>query len=414
MEWFTEIDVFQRFTVLMHYLLGNTFFILSLTFAMKIFTNRESGLVGRAHQNFEFLILHFAFILSGMGMALTHPVSFIVFSGMLGIYLLFSIILRFILSNYKLYIVHYTFKKEVIPSLLFLLFSIPVLLYYRSQFTLPVWNQIAAWEGVTQYIIPLKDYAVTIGPTFFLAPFGLLALFFSKKSFFPKLSLTNYQLSIILLSWILSFFLLIFYSYPILTISQVRFMQNFIFIPFGILAAVGIIWLANIIKSFPRFPISLNTLYFILTTLTIVPSLPAYYRSMQLKFTIFSPNDPLMFPDKPWVEAIRWLGRNSNPDEAVITAWHAGHAIPYLGGNTVYVGHIWATIDRQKKEAKLYKFLQGQMSEEEMKEFLKETTASYLFFGYQEQFHGLKPETIPFFTKIFDNGPVQIYRMSAS
>jgi len=41
MEWFTEIDVFQRFTVLMHYLLGNMFFILSLIFMIKVFLDKK-------------------------------------------------------------------------------------------------------------------------------------------------------------------------------------------------------------------------------------------------------------------------------------------------------------------------------------------------------------------------------------
>lgn len=455
MEWFTEIDVFQRFTVLMHYLLGNMFFILSLIFMLKTFFDQKLRIRKK-----EISALPIA-ILCGMGMAITHPVSFLVFSGMMSVYLLFSIIIRFTISTSQLLvppkppgeggsiinlakgvkrIAIYQFKKEILPSFLFFIIATPVLLYYRSQFTLPVWNQIAAWEGTTQYLIPLKDYAVTIGSTFFLAPFGLLALLSKKfvKENFQKLYIArpkdnlgvNFTLyiSLILLSWILSFFILFYFSYPFLTISQVRFMQNYIFIPFGILSAIGIIWLSKLISSLlARRPVhqSLNVrgnldvggkhlgnLFMTVILLLIVGiSLPSYYRSMELKLTIFSPTDPLMFPDKTWVEAIKWLGKNSNPEDPVITAWHAGHAIPYLGGNTVYVGHFWATIDRQKKEQKLYKFLQNQMDMAEMKEFLKETTAKYLFFGYQEKFSGLKPETIPYFNKIFDNNTVQIYQI---
>lgn len=446
MEWFTEIDVFQRFTVLMHYLLGNMFFILSLIFMLKTFFDQKLRIRKKEISGLSIAIL------SGMGMAITHPVSFLVFSGMISIYLLFSTIIRFIVSASQLLvppkppgeggsiinlakgvkrIAIYQFKKEILPSFLFFIIATPVLLYYRSQFSLPVWNQIAAWEGTTQYLIPLKDYAVTIGSTFFLAPLGVIALLLSKKKFSSQLSISNYQLTIIFLSWILSFFILFYFSYPFLTISQVRFMQNYIFIPFGILAAIGIVFVSRVFSSLisnigyllaPRIPPlagegrkhsgNLSNLFVSFLLLLIIGvSIPTYYRSMQLKLTMFASNDLLMFPTRDWVGAIKWLGRNSKPEEVVITAWHAGHAIPYLGGNTVYVGHLWATIDRQKKEQKLYKFLQNQMDMAEMKEFLKETTAKYLFFGYQEKFSGLKPETIPYFSKIFDNNAVQIYKI---
>jgi len=435
MDWLTEIDVLLRFTALPHYLMGNLFFILALTFFLKLsfrsnldhldnlLAPRSPAKQDEVGGNLKNLTV---FLISGVLMSLIHPVNLVIFYSTLAVYLLFSTIIRLLISNSKFLVLSSQFKKEVIPVLLFFITTAPVLLYYKSQFSVPPWNHMAAWEGITQYILPLKEYVLAIGPIFFLAPLGLLALLFSKTSLLRLPALTtrptthnspspqiqnSLLLGLLFLSWILSFFILIFYSYPFLTISQVRFMQNFIFIPFGILGAVGIVWLANLLKSLLHLSVSLNTLFLILITLTIVPSLPTYYRSMEIKLTIFKPDDILIFPKKNWVEAIRWLGQNSNPNEVVISAYHAGHAIPYLGGNTVYVGHIWATLDRKNKEEKLYQFLKGEMTEEKAKAFLNEARASYLFFGYQEKIYGLQPEKMAFLNKIFDNTQVQIYKI---
>lgn len=400
LEWLSQIDVLQRFTVLPHYLLGNLFFILALIFLIK----------SVSANNLKNISL---FLINGILMSFVLPINTVVFYGMIIIYILFSSAVDLISSKSKSLFLVSLFKKKVIPAVLFFLATIPVLLYYKSQFNIPPWNQFPAWEGTNNFYLPLKDYALAVGPSFFLAPFGLLALLFISN-LLPKTKKPKKEVALILLSWILSFFLFVFYSYPFLTISEVRFMQNFFFIPFGILAAFGIYFLSQLLASLfsVLFKIrKLSSLFIgIFIIIILIISLPTYYRSIEFKLTIYSRDLPLVFPEKNWVEAIKWLTLNTRPEELVLAGFYGGHSIPFLSGNTVYMGHMWATLDRQKKEEKLYKFFDGKLSENEAEAFFKETRAVYLFEGYEEKMHSLKPETLPFLKKIFDNNAVQIYK----
>lgn len=412
LDWFTEIDTLQRFTVLMHYLIGNITFLLSMLFLTKAFLHQKITIL--KHQIHPIIPA----IVSGIGMALIHPANLLVFYMTISIFLLFVIVIKWSSSNFKLSSLLKLIKTLVVPFFLFGIITSPILLYYRSQFFLPVWNQISAWDNTSQYVIPIMEYGLTIGLTFFIAPIGFLVLFF-KKNDAEYSKINNQYISLLLFSWILAVFILIYFSYPFLHTSQIRFMQNFIFIPFGILSAVTISFLAQKLSLFVSYLShlrnlgNLSNIFISLSLLTIIlVSLPNYYRSMQLKFIIFNPLDGVAFPDKPWIDALNWLGKNSKPEEVVLSAWQAGHTIPYVSGNTVYSGHVWATINKKGKDEKRDRFLQNKMTLDEARNFVKETTAKYLFFGYQEKYSGLKPENYPFLEKIFDNTFVQIYKIN--
>lgn len=388
LEWLTEVDVFARFVALPHYLLGNIFFLLNVIAFFKISNDQKLSLS------------HYALlILSSVFAALIHPVAITSLCFYYAVYLFISGFLRFTLRQKILN------KKEVISFLLTVLSAAPVLLYYKYLMTIPPWNHMAAWEGVTKYNVPLSQFIGAIGPNFLLAPIGLL--FMIKDSLRGKFQISNFKFQIFLLSWILSFFLLIYFSYSFLHISEIRFMQVFIFIPFAILSGQAVIFIAKLITE-KHFYLVLGTWSLVLFLI----SLPIYIRSFKTKLFYYETSSLLAFPPKEWMKGIYWLRDNTPKSAVILSAYQGGTAIPFNSGNTVYTGHFWATLNRERKEPLRDKFLKGQMTDNEAYNFFKNEKIDYLFFGYQEASYGVKPQIYKFLKPVFGTTMVIIYKFS--
>ncbi len=427
LDWITEMDVFYRFVALPHYLLGNIFFVGGLICFLKYL--KSNGQRPTANH----YLLFGAF--SALMIALIHPVALVVFLGMLGIYLLFSNLSKIISANeFKI------FSKENLFFLVCLSVSSPVMLYYKYLFTIPPWTHMAAWEAVTQYFIPLSDFAGAIGPTFFLGIIGFFAILFclvipsdrrKSRDLFqinsvekdssapPRLRSGSVGMTIltalILFSWILSYFLLIYYSYPFLRISQVRFTQVFIFIPFGILAAEGVFVLTRffttVIPDLIGNDMRNKSAYFLVLLIffILLNALPVYYVSFLSKWYSYDNFSEIAYPYAKIVAGYNWLAKNANPNDRVLTAFLAGTQIPYLSGNTVYVGHLWATLNRVQKEKLQYKFLGNKMTETEARTFFQKNSLKYFFDDYQAASYGIRPQNYPFLRPVFSNNMVTIY-----
>ena len=386
MPWLTEMDVFYRFVALPHYLLGNIFFLGALINFIK-YTRKPIT------NNFITSNLVFGSLCSLM-LALIHPVSLVSLMALFGIYLLFHSIF--------LYICHPEFisgskwmlkqvQHDIVYFICSLTISFPIILYYKYLMTIPPWNHMAAWEGVTQYYVPLKEFALAIGPTFFLGLLGLLVLL--RK---------NYSTFLLIFSWILSFFLLIYFSYPYLHISQVRFMQVFIFIPFGVLAAEGI----KIVSSRATRRIGGG----VAILLILINAVPYYNQSLKSKYNFFTDFSPLVYPDKGTVAGYNWLRDNTNPENAVLAGFLAGTQIPYFSNNTVYVGHLWATLNRETKNQIQDRFLKNEMTVDEAGKFFKDNRIKYFFDGWQEASYGINTAKYPFLKPVFQNPSVTIFK----
>lgn len=399
LDWLTEIDPTIRNTVLPHYLLGAIFILTSLSLLLK------SGILnpGKGYSPKQFG----AAIAAGLALGFVHPVGLVTLLLLLAIYVLFSTVLSLATKlgkNYPLSIINFQFLKIPLLLLLFFLATAPVLFYFKYLMSLPPWNHMPAWEGVTQYNLPLSTYIGAIGPIFFLAPIGLAAMLSqaSKKGKFVK--------PLLLLSWPLAFFSLIYFSYPFLGISQVRFMQPPFYLPFAVLAATGIVALASWLNRLLR--LKKDIFIYPLTALVILISVPTYVQSHQGRMRMFADFSPIIYPAKDWYAGIKWLAENTHPDEVVLGAYVAGNLIPPLGGNNVYTGHQWATINREEKEARQAKFFRGKMSPEEARQFFKEGRIRYLFWGFQEASYGGDPRLYPFLTPVFSTPAVTIFAVN--
>jgi len=384
MVWLTELDVFAHFVALPHYLLGNIFFLTNVIAFLSISKRTQ--------------LKYFIICLSSVFMALIHPVSVVSLCAYYAVYLFLSTIIKFSVGARRDSPVFN--KQEIIGFLITVFSAAPILLFYKYLMTIPPWNHMAAWEGVSKYNIPLKEYIGAIGPNTLLAPIGFLFMLYNGI----KSKTTNAP--IFLLSWILSFFLLIFYSYPFLKISEVRLMQVFIFIPFAILSAYAVISVGALLRVRPK-----NNLFIILTILILfLISSPLYIKSFQTKIFYYPTNSMLAFPPIEWMKGEYYLRDNTPKESVVLAAYMGATTIPFVSGNTVYTGHTWATLDRTRKEALKEKFFRNQMTDSEALNFLKTEKIDYVFNGYQESSMGSHPEKYKFLKPVFSSSMVIIYK----
>jgi len=355
--------------------------------------------------------------------------------------------------------------KPALTVGLFILLSSPVLLYYKSQFNVIPWNHMAIWENLTSFypgIANLKKYALAIGPTFYLGVLGMLFFVLNpykilmlipvfKKGAGYKIFVENsepadktiekrfsflageyfqenfrtqtfyqsFKYFLFLISWIISFFSLIYFSYPILKISQVRFMQNPIFIPFSIFSAIAILIIVDLFSKTIVFlrlskkylTIKLFTLSFTLCAIFII-SLPTIIFSLTTKLNYYSDLSTLIYPGKKQVEAIDQLKNFTKKEDVIIAAYEASSLIPFLSGNTIYTGHLWATLNYQEKSNKTGEFFSGLYSEKDAKKFLKDGRINFVYYGYQEKSYGGNIQKYPFLKPVFESPDATIFKIN--
>ncbi len=423
LNWLTELDVFYRFVALPHYLIGNIFFLGALINLLRLLKSNSQKVLKIKNLKFKININVIYGALCSLGLALIHPVALVSLMALLGVFLLFiniiKIVSRPIILNSK-FLIQILFSKENIYFFILLFTTLPVMLWYKYLMTIPPWNHMAAWEGVTQYFVPLKEFAMAIGPTFYIGIVGIFAMLMKIQN--SKFKILNSTL--LLLSWPLSFFLLVYFSYPFLGISQVRFMQVFFFIPFAILSAEGIIFIASLVSKTLRiiFSFSLNHLKFLANSslknwfigifiiFILVNALPNYYYSLEMKYRFFTDFSPLIYPYKDTVKGYYWLRDNTDPESVVLAAFLSNTQIPYFSNNTVYVGHLWATLNRAQKEPLANKFLSNKMEEKEAWDFFRNGRIGYYFHGWQETGYGVDPNRYTFLKPVYNNPMVTIYK----
>jgi hypothetical protein len=423
--WITELGVFFRFISLPHYLLGNIFFVLSLVQFLKL---QKHGLT--LHTS------HFALlILFGLLTGSTHAVSLVFLYTTFGLFIFLKTTILISTGYFKKFnalIHHLASHFSLLIS--FIILTCPILLYFKSLLALQPWaNLSAAWEATTQYYIPPGTVIPALGPTLLLAPIGFLLLVVRRmtKNDVPP-SAEQVTAPLLLFSWPLSFFLLFYFSYPFLHISQVRFFQSYFLIALGILSAPVIVSLAQQSSLFvsryllPAFQISnfkfqikplITSVYFyclLFTSLVSLPTLPLLIQNFSFRFPFFAGFDPLIYPPKDWVAAIYWLRDHTNHNSVVLSAWQAGHAIPFMAGNYVYYGHMWGTLNLQEKMDTSAAFYRNQMTLDQAKQFLKGGNIDYVFWGYEEKsLGGTLDKYQKLLTPIFDSPAATIYQVAS-
>lgn len=112
------------------------------------------------------------------------------------------------------------------------------------------------------------------------------------------------------------------------------------------------------------------------------------------------------------VAAVEWLALHSRPADVVLCTTAEGNYIPAHSDNWVYVGHEAITSDYARKAAEVASFFGGQMSPDEMRDFLQRNRIAYIYDGPQERQLGpVDLSRQPFLRLVYSNETVSIYQV---
>jgi hypothetical protein len=124
-------------------------------------------------------------------------------------------------------------------------------------------------------------------------------------------------------------------------------------------------------------------------------------------------HDQFLYADE--LQALQWLGANTQPSEVVMSALTLGQYIPALAGNTVYLGHWAQTVDFFDKQNHVREFFQPQTSNAQRLAWLAEYDVRYVIVGRAERKLGsVAPEDLDFLQLAFETPETRIYRVSVS
>ncbi len=241
---------------------------------------------------------------------------------------------------------------------------------------------------------PLHTFMVGYGFLLLLALIGGWALFRPHRP-------DSQRQAQVLVGWVVSIFVLMFAPIPPLEAIQVRFSEG-LHIPIAMLAAHGLGLVATASTGRLSTRVWLPVL--------LVLSLSNWLMLASALWRVSVPEAPWFYTQDD-VAVMRWLDQHSQPDDVVLCLNWSGNYLPAQANLHVYVGHLYETIDYQKKVAQSEAFFGNQWSDRERQSFLQENGITWVFVGQQEAATPFRAETKPYLTQAFAQGDSALYRV---
>jgi hypothetical protein len=216
---------------------------------------------------------------------------------------------------------------------------------------------------------------------------------------------------VFLLSWVLSVAILLYSPFRF----QLRFVHG-LHITLCILAAIGLSYLWRVLRSWRMARDSRPYRRWVRRTvfsLVILATLPTNVATLANDMFFHRHADP--FPahlPKEIVDAFGWLRENTQPREIVVSSYLMGNFIPGWSGNTVFIGHWLATLDRRRKEQQVGELFSELTPDLVRKEFLRSERIRYLYHGpYERELGGFVPDDKDYLVPVYRNSLVTIFEV---
>lgn len=349
LEGITNFDVFRRLTFIPHHTLAQILTIFFFVFLYK----------GLKRDNKIFSLLAGFFLMTAI---ILNPAVLIYMSGVMA--------LAFVL------LVAVVFREKIGRLVIhFVLFSLPVFLaiiYYKfylfTAFPFDILSQNENSLGTTWSIVDTTwtatEYLGALGPAVILAMIAITSKKLEKNILY--LLLLSWAVGPIALYFIFKHF---FNSYILIF----RLFQAELFVPLGILGAMGLISLWERIKN--RF------FQLAMIGLVIAVSVPYYFISFKYQMEEMPTSSYNVYIPDETINAFSYLEKNT-PDESVVLAgYYMAEILPAYTHNRVYLSRPDLTYRYDEKIKLFTKFFSKQMTFGETEDFLKNGKISYILFG---------------------------------
>lgn len=387
LEWWYEMDVLRRVSYLPHYTL-NYITIAFLSVLMTIYSQTKN----KKYFFLINLILFLAFFI--------HPSGGVIF---LVSWLLFNLVKLFWSKNKDII----TFIKEAV--ILNVVALIPIL-YIRLITTTYPWKSLIDFDKNNRLLFSFKEYLLALGPVVITGFLGVFLVLKRKRA--DLLSLAT---------WIMAAFscLIIFKFIPYQ--SELRFIQTANHIPLAILT---IYFLSEMIKTYKNTVIkiilygyiSLIIIFGLVQTIYSIKdqTLFIYHKAVATLPLVPYPSQ-VMYPLTDFYNALKWLEKNTDRKEVVLSEITAGNYIPAYSGNFVYFGHFGETPHHQQRWQNIKLFFSGNLTGKDASDFLIKENISYIFYGPQEkEYNQIDISRYNFLKPVFQTPMVIIYKVMSN
>lgn len=266
------------------------------------------------------------------------------------------------------------------------------------------WNVYAVTEKLVPFTLTMAEYFYIMGLVF---PFAVLSL--------PYIIKSGNTFLLLLAPWVFIHPLGTFFLADLLEINKLRYFLSFYFVVFGLLAAVGIRWVADVIAKITKKNVA--PVIMILLTAFVIGSGYQTYKVMWGKHNICFCSNYLFdfgYPKKDIMDAIFWLRDNSAEDDVVLSGAFAGTLVPAFAGNRAYVTWWFRLSAPERYFPLLYdleRFYRGDMLSGEAEDYLEKNRISYVFFSDEEiNLSGGKTEvSYPNLKEVFRKNSAAVY-----
>jgi hypothetical protein len=182
-----------------------------------------------------------------------------------------------------------------------------------------------------------------------------------------------------------------------------RRLLDALFVPIGILAAVG---LTNLTARLHRA--RARRIQVILVTVCCFSS--AIVLAIALRFASGAFSEAYI-NDDAW-QAMQWLSSHHQADDRALSAPAAGQLIPGWAGVPVYVGHYSETLDYFQKIRNVSAILNPAEPDTAVQRFLAANRLTLLYWGPDEVATGFHPDDHAYLHAVYRHGAVTIYRVT--
>lgn len=112
------------------------------------------------------------------------------------------------------------------------------------------------------------------------------------------------------------------------------------------------------------------------------------------------------------VAAMKWLEKNSNPGEIILTNFYYSNILPGFTGRFVYNGHLYLSVNSREKMRKVDEFITSYDMNSRHK-FLRDNGINYLYFGKNDPYNRYLSDfgKYSFLQVIYEEDGVTIFRV---
>ncbi len=393
MYWWTAVDPIRRAAYLPHHMLAGILLIVIIITLLNFIKKQNPSLI-------------FLAILLSLPLALVHPPSILIL-----LITLPSSGIVFFLQNFKKATSIFLKPKYHMLVYLLLFWVINVILVFviASQGNSSIiWSKPFNWEKGQQFpLIAELPFAFGI-----LLPLALLGVL--------KLLSNNKYKDTFLVSWFLFPLLLIPFA-PQIGISNVRLIQGVPYLPFSILAVLGIYFFAQQYEIFadrirsrvPRLWIldrsmmvidnlwtkpqqnidllrarkihtraKITGFFFILFLIFTYPTLSWSLKSQIQEYWPIFGN---VYLDNRLENTFAFINNNFPAKTVILSTFYTGNYLPAFTHTTSFIGHDGYTYNMEDKRKLTDKFFSGKMTTSEVKKLMNNNKITLIFQGPEEK-----------------------------